>query len=195
MSARVHILAAAIVLTVVPGLARPRVVTAQGADPETQALRERADTGDPIAEYMIGVAYDNGRGVPRDFVQAAAWYRRAADHGEAKAQYNLAAMYAEGQGVQQDFAQAMTWYRKAADQGEAKAQYNLALLYFTGQGAPQDLTEAYMWLDLAASQSGTGQELYVRARDALATKMSPEQIADGQQRAKVWQQTFERKTP
>ena len=202
MSVRVPTLAAVIVLSALPGLTRPSDVAAQGTaaiqegDSAIQALRERANKGDPDAQYGLAVAYDTGQGLPRDYAQAVAWYRKAADQGDARAQYNLAAMYAEGQGVLQDLAQAVVWYTKAADQGDVQAQFNLALLYNNGQGALKDLAEAHKWLDLAASRaSGDDRAMYARARDTLAERMSPAQIADAAQRARVWQQAFDRKKP
>src|SRR5262245_7504479 len=37
-----------------------------------------AEAGNPRAQAMLGFVYEYGRGVPQDFVLAAAWYTRAA---------------------------------------------------------------------------------------------------------------------
>ncbi len=74
-----------------------------------------------VAQNDIGDLYANGRGVPQDYAQAMAWYRKAADQGNAVAQYNVGSLYERGQGVPQDIAQALAWYRKAADQDETDA--------------------------------------------------------------------------
>ena len=58
--------------------------------------------------------YDNGQGVPQDYVQAAKWYRLAADQGNATAQSNLGGMYASGQGVPKDYVLAYMWRNLAA---------------------------------------------------------------------------------
>lgn len=84
----------------------------QGA---VQTWRPLAEHGDPRAEYMLGLAFNLGRGVPRDDAVAFEWYRRAAEHGVAAAQVNLGAMYANGDSVPQDYAQAIKWWRKASD--------------------------------------------------------------------------------
>jgi TPR repeat protein len=44
-------------------------------------------------EFFLGVMYDNGRGVPQDFIKAAKWYKLAAAKGNSKAQCNLGLMY------------------------------------------------------------------------------------------------------
>ena len=84
----------------------------QGA---VQIWRPLAERGDPRAEYMLGLAFNLGRGVPRNDASAVAWYRKAAEQGVAAAEANLGAMYANGESVTQDYAQAITWWRKASD--------------------------------------------------------------------------------
>ena len=60
-------------------------------------------------EEQKGDAYRLGRGVAKDYAQAASWYQKAADLGDAGAQTNLGDLYREGQGVAQEYAQALTW--------------------------------------------------------------------------------------
>ncbi len=77
--------------------------------------RPLADQGSAIAQFNLGLMYDNGEGVPRDYTAAASWYRKAADQGYASAQANLGFMYANGEDVPRDYAAAVSWYRKAAE--------------------------------------------------------------------------------
>ncbi|MEP1198257.1 tetratricopeptide repeat protein [Tateyamaria sp.] len=77
---------------------------AQVGDFET-ALREwqpLADQGSASAQVMLGWMYDNGRGVPQDYADAAKWYRLAAEQGDADAQFSLSTLYDNGQGVGKD---------------------------------------------------------------------------------------------
>ena len=76
-----------------------------------------AEKGDRVAQNNLGVCYNNGFGVAKDYVQAVSWYRKAVEQGYATAQFNLGVCYAEGEGVAKDQAQAVSWYRKAAAQG------------------------------------------------------------------------------
>lgn len=46
--------------------------------------------------------YFEGKGVHKDYVEAAKWFRRAANQGRAEAQQNLGGMYSRGQGVPQN---------------------------------------------------------------------------------------------
>jgi hypothetical protein len=89
--------------------------------------------------------------------------------------------------VPQDYAEAVRWYRKAADQGYLNAQTILGFMYAQGQGVPQDYAEAHMWLNLAASRaSGENQKKYAEARESIAKKMTSQQIAEAQRRAREW---------
>ncbi len=68
----------------------------------------------------------------------------------------------------------------------------LGLIYQDGRGVPQDYVEAHLWFNLAAAQSsGEDRERNVNNRDDLAARMTPEQIADAQRRAREWTPTPE----
>jgi hypothetical protein len=145
-----------------------------------------AEGGVRQAQSNLALMYDQGKGVAQDYLQAARWFTKAAEAGDAAAQYNLALMYFQGQGVTQDYLQAARWYTKAAEAGDAKAQHNLASMYAQGTGVPQDYVLAYMWANLAASNGGKNE---VRKRDAIATFMTPTQIAEAQKLARQWKPT------
>ena len=81
------------------------------------ALREFkpfAEQGDANAQNNLGVMYENGEGVPRDYKEAVRLYRLAAEQGHTKAQHNLGTMYGNGTGVVQDFIYAHMWFNIAA---------------------------------------------------------------------------------
>jgi TPR repeat protein len=39
-----------------------------------------------MAQFNLGILYDDGHGVPQDHAQASTWLRKAADQGDADAQ-------------------------------------------------------------------------------------------------------------
>ena len=137
--------------------------------------------------------YEKGLGVPKDYVQAIAWYREAADQGYASAHFNLGNMYYYGRGIPQDYAQAGAWYSKAAGLGDADAQSNLGTMFYFGQGMPQDYIQAHKWLNLAASRFDSAEkekrDRAVKARDAVAAHMTPAQIGEAQKLASEWKPT------
>jgi TPR repeat protein len=115
-------------------------------------LKAKAEKGDAIAEYYLGVCYRDGQGVAKDQVEEVKWYRRAAEQGNAMAQYNLGVCYHDGEGVAKDQVEAAKWIRKAAEQGNDAAQYNLGWCYRDGYGVAQDYAETVKWWHKAAEQ-------------------------------------------
>jgi TPR repeat protein len=63
-------------------------------------------------------------------------------------------------------------------------------MYDQGRGVPQDYVESHMWYHLAASRASSDhQKRFADARDQVARKMTPEQIAEAQRRAREWKPT------
>jgi TPR repeat protein len=144
-----------------------------------------ARAGNADAEHLLGLMYYMGRGVQQDYKQALQWHRRAALQGKADAQYVVGAMYYTGNAVIQDHKQAVTWFRKAAEQGHADAQQVLGLMYrYHIGGMPEDNVLAYMLWNLAAAG---GNANAAEQRAAVAKKMTPEQIEEGQALSAAWQ--------
>lgn len=113
--------------------------------------------------------------------------------GDARAQTVLGFMYATGRGVPQNFERAVDWYRRAAEQGDPTAQYLLGLMYDKGQGVQRDWVLAHKWLILAAAKAtGRQREYYARIRDAVAFKLTSEQISEAQYLAAQWRPTRDR---
>jgi len=150
--------------------------------------RPLAEQGDAIAQYNLGLLYDNGQGVLQDYADARDWYLKAAEQGLAQAQFKFGLLYHVGRGVPQDYAAAVSWYRKAAEQGFARAQNNLGLMYAAGWGVARDVVQAHKWYNLAAAGQTDHEmrEVSATGRDRLAAVMTPEQIAEAQRLASAW---------
>jgi TPR repeat protein len=107
--------------------------------------------------------------------------------GNPRAQALLGFMYENGFGVPQAYDAAADLYQKAAVQGDAFAQARLGLIYDKGHGVLQNVVLSYKWLDLAVAHAPKHQrDYYLRLRNAVASKMSPEQILEGQRLALNW---------
>ncbi len=48
-------------------------------------LRNAAEHGDAVAQFSLGVCYQNGWGVGRDTAEAAKWHSKSAEQGNALA--------------------------------------------------------------------------------------------------------------
>lgn len=141
-----------------------------------------AGQGDPVASWLIGMLYDNGKycihppynlgnAVKPDLNEAAKWFRKAADGGFPAAQSNLATMYVEGYGnLTPDKAEADFWFSLTI----ASNAYSDLSLY----GLPAGL------VDIAHLK-----EIAKLSRTDAEASLSPGQLAAVQKRVKEWTPT------
>ncbi len=151
--------------------------------PAVSEILKRAQTGNPDAQNQLGLLYSEGRSLPQNYFEAKDWFKKAADQGHADAQVNLGTLYSLGQGAPFSDPMALYWFQKAAEQRNALAFAKLGMMYERGRGVPQNLIEAHMWYNLS---SAYGEKRAAEARNALATQMTAEQIAEAEARAKKW---------
>jgi TPR repeat protein len=112
-----------------------------------------ANQHNQMAQYVVGVMYDNGYGVPEKDAEAVRWYTLSAGQGYALAQDMFGVLnYYGGDGFTKNYSEAVRWFRLAAAQGLASAQRNLGSMYSFGDGVPQDFKESMRLFQLAASQ-------------------------------------------
>lgn len=122
-----------------------------------------------------------------DYDRAASLLVVEAERGSPAAQTYLGYMYQYGLGVPQNYVLAATWLHQAAEQGEPTGQFLLGLLFDKGYGVLQDWVQAEVWLNLAAARArGKRQEYFARVREAVARKLTLNQLADAQRRASTW---------
>lgn len=131
---------------------------------------------------LANAAYARG-----DYVRAVNALTPLALRGNADALALLGFMYENGFGAPQAYDAAADLYIQAAIKGNPFAQCMLGLMYDKGHGVPQDFILAYKWLNLAAARALKPQrDYFLRLRNAVAFKMSPDQIVEGQRLALQW---------
>ena len=144
-------------------------------------LKPLAGAGNPKAQYWLADIYENGLGVTRDMTTAVALLEKSASQGFLPAERRLGALYLRGNETLQNFGKAQTWLHKAALAGSGEAQRELGHIYALGLGVAADRPKAYAWYETAAL-SGDGVAKYMR--DDILTRMTPTEIAKGEQDAK-----------
>ncbi len=157
-----------------------------------QWFQKAALQGYGPAQNNLGFMYLHGLGAPKDYAKAFQWFRQAAARGVAGAQYNLGLLYEKGRGRPKDYLHAARWYRHAALQGHAPAQTNLGYMFANGKGVRQNFVQAYLWYALSAV---AGNKSAARARDLLAERMLPEQIAEARRLAAEWKESSKKQKP
>ncbi|MDR3468662.1 MAG: tetratricopeptide repeat protein [Xanthobacteraceae bacterium] len=124
-----------------------------------------------------------------NYQRAARLLAPPASAGNPRAQAMLGFMYEHGFGVPQAYDVAADLYCRSAERGDPSGQYLLGLMYDKGHGVERDEVLAYKWLDLAAAgASGRDRENYMKLRDAVASKMTVNQVREGQRQALNWRQ-------
>jgi TPR repeat protein len=110
--------------------------------PYSPELVRKAESGDALAQYNLGIAFYMGAGVGKDEKEAVKWYTKSAGQGNPQAQRNLGFCYYKGTGVAKDAKEAVKWYTKSADQGDLGGQLYLGSCYYEGAGVEKDEKKA-----------------------------------------------------
>lgn len=111
-----------------------------------------ANAGDPLGNYVQGLMYERGNGVPADPKVARTYYQLGTNAGHAPSAYRLALMLREGRGGDRDLEGGATVLWQAAEAGYPPAQRDLGIAYAEGTGVRRDAQQAETWLRRAAEQ-------------------------------------------
>ncbi|WP_340264904.1 tetratricopeptide repeat protein [Sphingobium mellinum] len=115
-----------------------------------QLLGPLALKGYAKAQYLVGVMYFFGHGVPKDPQEAASWWKLAAnEYPEAK--FQLAMRYSSGTGVPQDQREARRLGLEAAKSGHVASQGMVGIMMVLGEGGEEDIEEGARWVRQAAA--------------------------------------------
>ena len=113
-----------------------------------------AKSGEKESVFQVAYRYAYGKGVERDYKEAANWYEKAVELDVPGAYNNLANLYNSGRGVEKDQRRAMELYIKAAELDGQNTPGNLALGYFKGEEPwPQDDELALKYANMGDTQS------------------------------------------
>lgn len=122
-------------------------------NPNLQCVEQAVESGQAKAEYLLGVFYSNGIGVPLDFKKAEKLFLKAARQGFAQAQYKMGCFYISGAG-RLSIREAADWDLKAAEQGLPQSQIDIADHYaYSIAGFPEDYDIAQKWYRKAAQRN------------------------------------------
>jgi predicted Zn-dependent protease len=84
-------------------------------------IRDAADRGYADAQYMLGLIYMKGEGVPKDDRAAARWFKSAADQDYARAEAFIGAYLLVGRGIEKNEVEAARYLKLAVAHGDADA--------------------------------------------------------------------------
>eukprot|EP00826_Nyctotherus_ovalis_P037279 TRINITY_DN3389_c0_g1_i5.p2 TRINITY_DN3389_c0_g1~~TRINITY_DN3389_c0_g1_i5.p2 ORF type:complete len:362 (-),score=90.03 TRINITY_DN3389_c0_g1_i5:1942-3027(-) len=103
------------------------------------------------AANNLGICYENGHGIAKDYAEAAYWYERAGRKGHLEAMVNAGFLYLKQGQITSNFKhyeQALKWLIQAnrVNEGEERYEgdisYALGLIFFNALGTQRDLRAA-----------------------------------------------------
>ena len=99
---------------------------------------QQSDCVDAAECIRLGVSYENGNSVKRDYSKAAELYQKACDIGTVIGCAYLGNLYRKGSGVKLDYSKAFELFKKACDGGNLLGCHDLANAYSAGIATNQD---------------------------------------------------------
>lgn len=119
-------------------------------------LDKSCTAGSSDACEKLGLVYEEGKGVSKDYSQALALYSKACDAGNADGCNGLGTMYDVGRGVAKDDANAVALYTKACDAGSAEGCTDLGTMNLAGRGVDKQDYPTAIKLFSKACDAGSG---------------------------------------
>ena len=144
-------------------------------------FEQRAQQGDPVAQFCLAFMYKHGKGVGPDIQKAIEWYIKSAEQGYASAQNDLGVTFGRlaeklasinSETESEVYAtKSYEWFEKAAEQNYPVAQYNIASVIFSvaKSNFPEDSKESNeLCQEAIASLITASKQNYPPAQNELA---------------------------
>lgn len=102
------------------------------------------------AAFYMGLYYQEGYGVKKDYDKARQYYSLGVLEDDQNCLNQLGVIYARGLGVKKDIHAALDYYKQAAEGGDALAAANVGWIYENGDLGKPNLEEAIRWYSYGA---------------------------------------------
>ncbi len=133
---------------------------------------------DPEMQAWLGRAYKDGKGVEKNLVYAAHWFRRSSNHGTSWAKWNLFdTLWAIGSDAA--LQEMVDLAEPLAESGNGEMQARLGKAYLLGKGVDKDLDKAAYWMKSAIT-NGTEWVIpfYVKVLWAIGSDAALQEMVD-----------------
>ncbi len=118
-------------------------------------LEPLSNSGDKIAQYIVGVMHENGwGGFAKSKSEAFRLYKASSNQGFENAYEYLADMYYFGHGTPKNYGEAFNWYPKiAADKKSGHVLKRIGDIYDYGYGRPKNPSMAVVYYQKSADKN------------------------------------------
>ena len=111
-----------------------------------------AEKGNVNSMINLGILYERGQEVEKDYAKALKWYKEAADNGNEQALYSIGIFYENGFGVEANLSKAVEYFKQAHLQDYLPATAKLGQMYYDGVFFQQDYQKAFELFYRAANR-------------------------------------------
>lgn len=132
--------------------------------------QKAADQGNADGMWIMGLAYEHGRGVAPNSSKAVEYYQKGAELGNDQAMNSYAAYISRGNVPGKTAKDAFELIKKAAEKGNVLAMRNLGHCYQFEEGTHHDMQQAIFWYEKYLEHE-EDEEL---ARKVMIFKMMPD---------------------
>ncbi len=112
-------------------------------------LNKAMEMDDILANYIFGIAYAHGAGVPINKIKSSKYFEHAANLGHERSAILLAGLLQSGDGVRKDMNRAFALFLRAAKAGHFEAQIAVSLAYSNAWGVVKNTEYSNYWYEQA----------------------------------------------
>ena len=129
---------------------------------EIEAKRQKAESGDAMAAFSLGVNYARGEHVPEDTEKMLYFYELAGKNGYARAYNVLGNLYRKPneRGIPEDGKKALAYFDAGARLGDSNTAHLAGdMLYFGQSGLEKDYPQAARYYEMTSLEQGNHHEM------------------------------------
>ncbi|KAI8886494.1 HCP-like protein [Backusella circina FSU 941] len=112
-----------------------------------------------VAQYNLGVLYDNGLGVRNDPLEASKWFTKSSDQGNSDAFHSLGLLRLKGRGLRKNLEEAVNYFRTAVKLKHFNAMFELGSIYIKDNRFAKEKDMGLLLYEYIAKNGHTNAQL------------------------------------
>ena len=146
-------------------------------------FRKLTERGFKAAPFYVGLYYEKGYVVEKDYATALRFYQLGASANDPYCYNQLGRMYSLGLGLpKKEESMGFFYYEQAAKLGDIMGVSNMAYAYEVGQGVEQDIIKA---IELYQQAADAGEENAIKSLKRIQDELLPKQKESAETTAKT----------
>lgn len=123
---------------------------------QIEEKRLKAEAGDRIEAFSLGISYARGEMVPQDTQKMIYYYELAGKNGYSRAYNILGNLYRKDneKGIERDYPKALYYFDLGAKQKDSNTAHLAGDMLYFGQGVPKDYAQAAKYYEITDLEQG-----------------------------------------